>query len=88
MVCTYACKEGIGEIITQNGHVICYEYKKLKEHDKNAMLDLELATIVHTLNMWRHYLIGRKFELSTYHHWLKYLFEQKNMNVRQTRWLE
>ena len=53
-----------------------------------AAHDLELAAIVHALKMWRHYLMGRKFELRTDHHGLKYLFDQPNLNARQARWLE
>jgi hypothetical protein len=89
VVCTDACKEGLGGILTQNGHVIGYEFRKLKEHERNySMHDLELASIIHALRMWRHYLMGTKFELRTYHIGLKYLFEQLTLNSRQTRWLE
>lgn len=84
-----ACKEGIGGILTQEGHVICYESRKLKDHEKNyAMHDLELAAIVHALKMWRHYLMGRKFELRTNPEGLKYLFDQPNLSARQAMWLE
>jgi hypothetical protein len=77
VVCTDACKEGLGGVLTQNGHVIEYESKKIKEHERNyAMHDLELASIVHALRMWRHYLMGKKFELRTDHIGLEYLFEQ------------
>jgi hypothetical protein len=62
MVCTNVCKEGLGGVLNQNGFVICYESRKLKEHKKNyATHDLELATIIHTLRKWRHYLMGRRF---------------------------
>jgi hypothetical protein len=48
VVCTDACKEGLGGVLTQNGHVISYESRKLKEHERNyATHDLELAAIVH-----------------------------------------
>ena len=78
MVCTDACKEGIGGILTQNGHVIFYESRNLKEHEKNYDThDLELAAIVHALKMWRHYLMGREFELRIDHHGLKYLLNNK-----------
>jgi hypothetical protein len=61
----------------------------LKEHERNyAIHDLELATIVHTLNKWRHYLMGRRFELRKNHDILKYLFDQPTLNARQSRWLE
>jgi hypothetical protein len=38
--------------------------------------------------MWRHYLMGKKFELRTDHVSLKYLFENPTLNARKTRWLE
>jgi hypothetical protein len=52
------------------------------------MHDLELASIVHALRMWRHYLMGKKFKLRTDHIGLKYLFEQPTLNARKTRWQE
>jgi hypothetical protein len=89
MVCTDVCKEGLGGVLSQNKFVICYESRKLKEHEKNyATHDLELAAIVHALKKWRHYLMGRRFELRTYHNSLKYFFDQPSLNVRQSRWLE
>jgi hypothetical protein len=64
-------------------------YRKLKEHEKNyATHDLDLAAIVHALRKWRHYLMGRRFELRTDHNGLKYLFDQPTLNARQSRWLE
>jgi hypothetical protein len=61
----------------------------LKEHERNyATHDLELAAIVHALKKWRHYLMGRRFELRTDHNGLKYLFDQPTLNARQSRWLE
>jgi hypothetical protein len=69
--------------------VICYESKKLKEHERNYTThDLELAAIVHAMRKWRHYLMGRSFELRTNHKGLKYLFDQPTLNDRQSRWLE
>ena len=89
MVCTDACKEGIRGILAQEEYVVCYEYQKWKEHEKNyATHDWELAAIVHVLKMQRHYLIGKRFELRSDHHGLKYLFDQPNLNVRQARWLD
>jgi hypothetical protein len=74
--CIDACKEGLGGVLMQNGHVIGYESRNLKERERNyATHDLELATIVDALRMWRHYLMGKRFELSTNHIGLKYLSE-------------
>jgi hypothetical protein len=53
VVCMDACKEGLGGVLSQNGHVVCYESRKLKEHERlYATHDLELAAIVHALKMW------------------------------------
>jgi hypothetical protein len=89
IVCTNACNEGLGGVLSENGFAICYESRKLKEHERNyATHDLELAVIVHALRKWRHYLMGKRFELRTNHNGLKYLFDQPNLNDRQSRWLE
>jgi hypothetical protein len=85
-VCIDACKEGLGGVLSQNDHVVCYESRKLKEHERNyATHYLELTTIVHALKMWRHYLMGKKFELRTNHFGLKHLFGQPTLNSRKTR---
>jgi hypothetical protein len=87
IVCTDACKEGLSGVLNQNGYVVCYESRKLKEHErKYATHDLELATIVHALKMWRLYLIGKRFELRIDHSGLKYLFRHPTLNARQRRW--
>jgi hypothetical protein len=89
VVCTDACKEELGGVLNQEGFVVCYESRKLKEHEKNyATHDLELAAIVHALRKWRHYLMGKRFELRKNHNGLKYLFDQPTLNARQIRWLE
>jgi hypothetical protein len=89
VVCTDACKEGLGGVLMQNGHAIGYESRKIKEHERNyATHDLELASIIHALRMWRNYLMGKRFELRIGHIGLKYLFEQPTLNARKTRWLE
>ena len=76
VVCTDACRQGLGRVLMQDNHMICYESRKLKEHEKNyATHDLEIVAIVHALKMWRHYLMGRRFELRIDHCGLKYLFD-------------
>ena len=66
VVCTDACGQGFGGFLMQDRNVVCYESRKLKYHEKNYVIhDLELAAIIHALKMWRHYLMGRKFELRT-----------------------
>jgi hypothetical protein len=54
IVCTDACNEGLGGVLSQNGFVICYESRNLKEHERNyATHYLELEAIVHALRKWR-----------------------------------
>ena len=61
----------------------------MKEHEKNfATHDLELAAVVFSLKQWRHYLYGETFEVHCDHRSLQYLFTQKDINLRQCRWLE
>ena len=75
VVCTDACRQGLGGFLMQHNHVICYESRKMEHENNYATHDLDLAAIVHALNMWRHYLMGRGIELITYHCGLKYLFD-------------
>eukprot|EP00253_Pinus_taeda_P020204 PITA_20204 len=89
VVLTDASKEGLGGVLMQEGRVIAYESRKLKEHEqKYSAYDLELAVVIHALKMWRHYLLGRKFLLHTDHHNLTNYFSQPTLNARQARWVD
>jgi hypothetical protein len=68
---------------------VCYKSRKLIEHERlYATHELELATIVHALKIWRHYLMGKIFELRIDHCGLKYLFGKPSLNARKSKWLE
>jgi hypothetical protein len=83
-VCIDASKEGLGRILSQEGHMISYESRKLKDHERNYVThDLELASLIHALKIWRHYLIGRKFLILTDNSGIKYLLNQQGLNARQ-----
>ncbi|KAL0431629.1 UNVERIFIED_CONTAM: Transposon Tf2-12 polyprotein [Sesamum radiatum] len=72
-----------------NGKVIAYASRQLRPHELNYPThDLELAAIVHALKIWRHYLYGEKFQIFTDHKSLKYILTQKELNLRQRRWIE
>jgi hypothetical protein len=84
-----ASKNGLGCVLMQDRKVIAYGSRQLRPHEVNYPThDLELAAIVFTLKGWRHFLYGAKCELSTNHKSLKYFFTQKELNMRQRRWLE
>ncbi|KAL0307941.1 UNVERIFIED_CONTAM: Retrovirus-related Pol polyprotein from transposon.6 [Sesamum calycinum] len=69
--------------------VIAYASRQLRTHELNYPThDLELAAIVHALKIWRHYLYGEKFQILTDHKSLKYILTQKELNLRQRRWIE
>jgi len=86
IVCTDACNGGLGGVLSQNGYVVWYESRKLKEHERHyENHDLELVALVNAVKMWRHYLMGKIFELRTYHNGLKYLFDQPIMNSRKRK---
>jgi hypothetical protein len=70
-------------------NVIAYASRQLRKHELNYPThDLELAAIVHALKIWRHYIMGTKCQVYTDHKSLKYIFTQKDLNLRQRRWLE
>ena len=63
--------------------------RQLKPYEKNCPThDLELAAVVFALQIWRHYLYGKTCEIFINHKSLKYIFTQKELNLRQRRWLE
>jgi hypothetical protein len=84
-----ASRQGLGCVLMQDGKVVSYASHQLRKHEENYPThDLELATVVHALKIWRHYLIGHRCEIYSDHKSLKYIFTQTNLNLRQRRWLE
>ena len=84
-----ASGQGLGAVLMQHGRVIAYASRQLKDYEKNYPThDLELATVVFALKMWRHYLYGVHCDIYTNHKNLKYVFTQKELNMWQHRWLE
>jgi hypothetical protein len=84
-----ASRQGLGSVLMQDGRVVSYASRQLKHHERNYPThDLELASVVHALKVWRHYLMGKHCDVYTDHKSLKYIFTQKELNMRQRRWLE
>ena len=76
---TDASNIGLGCVLMQDGKVVAYGSRQLKDHKKNyATYGLELAAAVFTLKMWRHYLYGEKFEVHSDHRSLQYLFLRRS----------
>jgi hypothetical protein len=71
-------------MLMQQGKVIAYASRQLRDHERNyPTLDLELATIVYAFKIWRHYLFWETVEIYIDHQSLKYIFTQKELNMRQ-----
>ena len=84
-----ASQVGLGCVLMQHGKVIAYAYRQVKEHERNYPThDLELAAMVFALKIWRYYLYGVYVYVFTDHKSLQYVFTQKELNLRQIRWLE
>ncbi|GJX06116.1 putative reverse transcriptase domain-containing protein [Tanacetum coccineum] len=84
-----ASNQGLGCVLMQRDKVIAYASRQLKSHEKNYTThDLELGAVVFALKIWRHYLYGTKSVIYTDHKSLQHIFDQKELNMRQRRWLE
>ncbi|GKB73963.1 putative reverse transcriptase domain-containing protein [Tanacetum coccineum] len=81
--------KGLGTVLMQKEKVIAYASRQLKIHEKNYTThDLELGAVVFSLKLWRHYLYGTKCTVFTNHKCLQHILNQKELNMRQHRWLE
>ena len=84
-----ASRNGLGCVLMQQGKVVAYASQQLRPHELNYPThDLELAVVVFALKIWRHYLHGEKCQIFTDHKSLKYILSQKELNLRQRRWIE
>ena len=84
-----ASKAGLGCVLMQSERVVAYGSRQLKNHEQNYPThDIELVAIVFALKIWHHYLCGEQFEVYSDHKSLKYIFIQRDLNMRQCRWME
>ncbi|GJR26391.1 putative reverse transcriptase domain-containing protein [Tanacetum coccineum] len=84
-----ASLQGLGVVLMQREKVIAYASRQLKPHEENYTThDLELGAVIFALKIWRHYLYGTKCTVFTDHKSLQHILRQKELNMRQRRWLE
>ncbi|GJY08281.1 retrotransposon protein, putative, ty3-gypsy subclass [Tanacetum coccineum] len=84
-----ASHQGLGAVLMQREKVIAYASRQLKPNEENYTThDLELGAVVFALKIWRHYLYGTKCTVFTDHKSLQHILHQKELNMRQRRWLE
>ena len=73
----------------QSERIVAYGSQQLKTHEQSyPTYDIELLAIVFALKAWGHYLYGEQFEVFSDHKNLKYIFTQRDLNMRQRRWME
>ncbi|GKE56867.1 putative reverse transcriptase domain-containing protein, partial [Tanacetum coccineum] len=81
--------KGLGVVLMQREKVISYASQQLKVHEKNYTThDLELGSVVFALRIWRHYLYETRCTVFTDHKSIQHILDQKELNMRQHRWLE
>nr|GEZ01473.1 putative reverse transcriptase domain-containing protein [Tanacetum cinerariifolium] len=81
--------KGLGAVLMQREKVIAYGSRQLKVHEKNYTThDLELGAVVFALKIWRHYLYRTRCTVFVDHKSLQHILDQKELNMRQHRWLE
>ena len=83
----------IGAVLSQiqegKETVIAYGSKVLSKAEKNyCVTRRELLSVVHFSIQFKHYLLGRKFQLRTDHGALVWLFQFKEPEGQLARWLE
>ncbi|GKF67794.1 putative reverse transcriptase domain-containing protein, partial [Tanacetum coccineum] len=84
-----ASHKGLGAVLMQRDKVIACASRQLKVHEKNYTThNLELGAVVFALKMWRDYMYGTKCVVFTDHKSLQHILDQKELNMRQRRWLE
>ncbi|GJS16153.1 putative reverse transcriptase domain-containing protein [Tanacetum coccineum] len=84
-----ASLKGYGAVLMQREKVITYATRQLKTHEENYTThDLELGAVVFAIRLWRHYLYGVKCTVFTDHKSLQYILDQKEVNIRQQRWIK
>ena len=85
-VYTDASHAGLGCVLQQRGKVIAYASHQLKPGELTYPVhDLDLVVVVHALKIWRHYLFRTSCRIMCDHKSLKYIFTQRELNMRQMR---
>nr|GEZ29784.1 putative reverse transcriptase domain-containing protein [Tanacetum cinerariifolium] len=80
----------LGHVIDSRGiHVDPVKIESIKEWaSPKTPTEIRQFLVVFALKIWRHYMYGSKCTMFTDHKSLQHILDQKELNMRQRRWLE
>ena len=82
-----ASGNSLGGVLSQEGHPVAYESRRLHDHELHlGIYEKELLAVIHSLDAWKHYLIGTPFVIHTDHQSLRYFMTQTKLSEKQMRW--
>jgi hypothetical protein len=83
-----ASRKGIGVILIQEGRPLAFTSKQLSERNLGkSIYEKEMLAITHVVDLWRSYLLGKRFQIKTDHQSLKYFLEQRLSSPKQQKWV-
>jgi hypothetical protein len=84
-----ASQFAIGAVLSQEGHPVCYQSRKLSAAEVNYPVhERELLALVDALRKWRHLVHGSTIHAYTDHKSIIHLLSQKHLSGRQARWIQ
>jgi hypothetical protein len=67
-----ASEKGIGEVLMQDGRPLAFTSKQLSQtHLVQSIYENEMLSILHDVDLWGPYLLGKCFQIKIDHHILK-----------------
>eukprot|EP00253_Pinus_taeda_P006618 PITA_06618 len=79
---------GIGAVLMQEGRPLAFTRQQLSgKNPGQSTYEKEMMAILHAVDTWQPYLLGRHFQIRTDHHSLKYFLEQRLSSPQQNKWL-
>ena len=80
-----ACGDSIGAVLQQDGHVVAFESRRLRDAERHLQVyEKELLAVIHALTTWKHYLLGADFVVKTDHQILRYFLTQSSGSPPRT----
>jgi len=83
-----ASEKGIGVVLMQEGMTLAFTSKNISyKHLGQSIYEKEMFYILHVVDIWHPYLLGKCVHIKTGHQSLKYFLEQKNSSTEQQKWV-